>query len=122
MPHLVVGRGVDRRAPRWRLSACRPQLRERPCTVVVPPALCSVVGEMADPTDPLLDMLSAGGDAPTSEAQAELLAGMEVYRTLVDSGSPSDAWDAVTSLDEKDARRALLSAVLNEISRRRQPV
>ena len=47
---------------------------------------------------------------------------MEVYRTLVDSGSPSDAWDAVTALDEKDARRALLSAVLNQISRRRQPI
>lgn len=85
-------------------------------------ALCSVVGEMADPTNPLLDVLSAGGNPPTSGAQAELLLGMEVYRTLVDSGSPSDAWDAVTALDEKDARRALLSAVLNEISRRRQPV
>ncbi len=90
--------------------------------MVVLSALCSVVGEMADRTDPLLDLLSAGGDAPTREAQAELLAGMEVYRTLVDSGSPSDAWAAVTALDEKDARRALLSAVLNEISRRRQPV
>ena len=122
MPHLVVGRGVDRRAPRKWLNACRPHLRERPCTAVVPSALCSVVGEMADPTDPLLDLLSARGDAPTREAQAELLAGMEVYRTLVDADSPSDAWDAVTALDEKDARRALLSAVLSEISRRRQPV
>ena len=73
-------------------------------------------------TDPLHDVLSAGGEPPTSGAQAELLVGMEVYRTLVDSGSPSDAWDAVTALDEKDARRALLSAVLNEISRRRQPI
>jgi hypothetical protein len=78
--------------------------------------------EVADPTDPLPDVLSAGDDAPTSGAQAELLVGMEVYRTLVDSGSPSEAWDAVTALDEQDARRALLSAVLNEISRRRQPI
>ena len=77
---------------------------------------------MADPTDPLPHVLSDGGIPPTSGAQAELLVGMEVYRTLVDSGSPSEAWDAVTSLDEKDARRALLSAVLNEISRRRQPI
>ena len=77
---------------------------------------------MADPTDPLPDVLSAGDHAPASGAQAELLVGMEVYRTLVDSGSPSEAWDAVTALDEKDARRALLSAVLNEISRRRQPI
>jgi hypothetical protein len=77
---------------------------------------------MADPTDPLHDVLSGGGEPPTSGAQDELLVGMEVYRTLVDSGSPSEAWDAVTALDEKDARRALLSAVLNEISRRRQPI
>jgi len=77
---------------------------------------------MADPTDPLPHVLSDGGIPPTSGAQAELLVGMEVYRTLVDSGSPSEAWDAVTALDEQDARRALLSAVLNEISRRRQPI
>ena len=77
---------------------------------------------MADATDPLLDVFSPAAISPTSGAQAELLVGMEVYRTLVDSGSPSDAWDAVTALDEKDARRALLSAVLNEISRRRRAV
>lgn len=77
---------------------------------------------MADLTDPRHNVLSGGGEPPTSGAQAELLVGMEVYRTLVDSGSPSEAWDAVTALDEQDARRALLAAVLNEISRRRQPV
>src|SRR6476659_11479435 len=33
--------------------------------------------EMADPTDPLPDVLSAGDHAPASGAQAELLAGTE---------------------------------------------
>jgi len=32
---------------------------------------------MADPTDPLPDVLSAGDHAPASGAQAELLAGTE---------------------------------------------
>ena len=101
----------------------RPQRSTRRLrTVAERCALCSVVGEMADATDPLLDVSRPAATPHERGAGRARGLGMEVYRTLVDSGSPSEAWDAVTALDEKDARRALLSAVLNEISRRRQPI
>lgn len=77
---------------------------------------------MADATDPQLDVLSDSGDRPTSEAQDELLAGMEIYRTVLVCDSLSEAWNAVSGLNERDARRTLLAAVLTEISRRRQPI
>ena len=73
---------------------------------------------MGDATDPQLYVLSDSEDRPTSEAQDELLAGMEIYRTALDSDLLGEAWDAVSGLNE----RTLLAAVLTEISRRRQPI